>query len=84
MGEAELEFLSRACEAFLSGLPGLELHPVDEKAAKEGARLRARYGLRASDALHLAAALVHGATAFPTNAGEFRKAHGYGLEIFLL
>jgi len=58
--------------------------PVDEKVAKEGARLRARYGLRAPDALHLAAALVHGATAFPTNAGEFPKAHGYRLEIFLL
>ena len=58
--------------------------PVDEKVAKEGARLRARYGLRASDALHLAAALVHGATAFPTNDGEFRKAQGCGLEILLL
>ena len=36
----------RACEVFLKGLPGLEVYPVDERVAKEGARLRARYGPR--------------------------------------
>jgi len=74
----------RACEVFLKGLPGLEVHPVDERVAKEGARLRARYGLRTPDALHLATAFVHGATAFLTNDQEFRKAQGCGLEILLL
>jgi predicted nucleic acid-binding protein len=74
----------RACEVFLKGLPGLEVHPVDEKVAKEGARLRARYGLRTPDVLHLATALVHGATAFLTNDQEFRKAQGCGLEILIL
>jgi predicted nucleic acid-binding protein len=74
----------RACEAFLKGLPGLEVHPVDERVAKEGARLRARYSLRTPDALHLATALVHGATAFLTNDQEFRKARGCGLEILLV
>jgi predicted nucleic acid-binding protein len=44
----------RACEVFLQGLPGLEVHPVDERVAKEGARLRARYGLRTPDALRAA------------------------------
>jgi AbrB family looped-hinge helix DNA binding protein len=65
-------------------LPGLEIHPVDGRVAKEGARLRARYGLRSPDALHLATALVHGATAFLTNDQEFRKAQGCGLEILIL
>lgn len=74
----------RACEAFLGALPGLEIYPVDGKVAKEGARLRARYALRTPDALHLATALVHGATAFLTNDREFRKAQGCGLEILLL
>jgi len=74
----------RACEVFLQGLPGLEVHPMDEKVAKEGVRLRARYGLRTPDALHLATALVHGATAFLTNDQEFRKAQGCGLEILIL
>jgi predicted nucleic acid-binding protein len=74
----------RACEVFLKGLPGLEVHPVDERVAKEGACLRARYGLRAPDALHLATALVHRATAFLTNDQEFRKAQGCGLEILIL
>ena len=55
----------RACEVFLKGLPGLEIHPVDERVAKEGARLRARYGLRAPDVLHLATALVHGGYCLP-------------------
>jgi predicted nucleic acid-binding protein len=68
----------RACEAFLRGLPGLGIYPVDERVAKEGARLRACYGLRTPDALHLATALVHGATAFLTNDQEFRKAQGCG------
>ena len=55
-----------------------------ERVAKEGARLRARYGLRTPDALHLATALVHRATAFLTNDQEFRKAQGCGLEILIL
>ena len=74
----------RACEVFLQGLPGLEIYPVDERVAKEGARLRARFGLRTPDALHLATALIHEATAFLTNDQEFHKAQGCGLEILIL
>jgi predicted nucleic acid-binding protein len=35
--------------------------------ARRGAQLQARYSVRPADALHVATALLHGATAFATN-----------------
>ena len=51
----------------LTHFPNLTLVDVARDIAGQAAYLRARYHLRPADALHVATALVHGATAFVTN-----------------
>lgn len=57
------ELCQRYRELFES-FPNLSLRPVDMAVAEIGAELRAAQGLRTPDAVHLATALVAGATAF--------------------
>jgi len=57
----------RDYEEILTHFPNLTLVDVNRDIAGQAARLRAQYRLRAADALHVATALVHGATAFITN-----------------
>lgn len=45
----------------------LRLQPVDEPVADAAAAFAAEYSLRAADAIHLATAVVHGASRFQTN-----------------
>lgn len=59
--------VARAYEALLVNFPNLILADVTRDVARRAAQLRARYRLRPADALQVATALVHEATAFVTN-----------------
>ena len=54
-------------EALLLHFPNLTLADVTRDAARRAAQLRARYSVRPADALQVATALVHSATAFVTH-----------------
>lgn len=51
----------------LQEIPHLTIVPVDYPVAKIAAQVRARYGLRLPDALHVASAFFSGAKIFITN-----------------
>jgi predicted nucleic acid-binding protein len=59
--------VAREYEALLAHFPHLTLADVTRDVARRAAQLRARYHLRPADALQVATALVHRATAFVTN-----------------
>ena len=59
--------VARAYEALLANFPHLVLADATRQVARRAAQLRARYRIRPADALQVATALVHGATAFVTN-----------------
>jgi predicted nucleic acid-binding protein len=59
--------VAREYEALLVNFPNLTLADVTRDVARRAAQLRARYRVRPADALQVATALVHGATAFVTN-----------------
>ena len=59
--------VAREYEALLSHFPNLDVADVTRDVARQAAQLRASYRLRPADALQVATALVHGATAFITN-----------------
>ncbi len=59
--------VARAYEALLLHFPHLVLADVTRDVARRAAQLRARYRIRSADALQVATALVHNATAFVTN-----------------
>jgi predicted nucleic acid-binding protein len=60
-------------EEILTHFPNLTLVDVTRDIAGQAARLRAQYHLRSADALHVATALVHGATAFITNDRQLMR-----------
>ena len=59
--------VAREYEALLAHFPHLTLADVTRDVARRAAQLRACYRLRPADALQVATALVHGATAFVSN-----------------
>jgi len=59
--------VAREYEALLVHFPHLTLADVTRDVARQAAQLRARYRLRPADALQVATALIHDATAFVTN-----------------
>ena len=59
--------VAREYEALLAHFPNLVLADVTRDVARQAAQLRARYRVRPADALQVATALIHGATAFVTN-----------------
>jgi predicted nucleic acid-binding protein len=59
--------VAREYEALLVHFPNLTLADVTRDVARRAAQLRARYNVRPADALQVATALVHRATAFVTN-----------------
>ena len=59
--------VAREYEVLLAHFPHLTLADVTRDVARRAAQLRARYRLRPADALQVATALVHGATAFVSN-----------------
>ena len=59
--------VARAYEALLAHFPHLILADTTRDVARQAAQLRARYRIRPADAIQVATALIHGATALVTN-----------------
>ncbi len=59
--------VARHYEALLENFPNLLMADIDRDVARKAAQLRAEYRVRPADALQVAAAVVHGASAFLTN-----------------
>jgi predicted nucleic acid-binding protein len=59
--------VARHYETVLLHFPNLYLADVNRQVARRAARLRADHNVRPADALHVATALVSGATAYVTN-----------------
>jgi predicted nucleic acid-binding protein len=75
--------VAREYEVLLVNFPNLNLADVSRDIARRAAQLRARFGLRPADALQVATALVHGATAFVTNDRRLARLEP-ALEIIVL
>jgi uncharacterized protein len=60
----------------LTNFPNLEIVPLTTAIAAEAARLRAVYGLRTPDAIHLATAIERGAAGFITNDKNLQRLQG--------
>jgi predicted nucleic acid-binding protein len=67
--------VAREYEALLANFPHLALVDVTRHVARRAAQLRARYRVRPADALQVATALVHEATAFVTNDRQLTRLH---------
>lgn len=74
---------AREYEAVLAHFPHLTLADVTRDVARRAAQLRAGYRLRPADALQVATALVHRATAFVTNDRQLARL-GPALDIVVL
>lgn len=59
--------VAREYEALLAHMPNLAITDVTRDVARQAAQFRAAFRLRPADALQVANAKVHGATAFVTN-----------------
>lgn len=64
---------ARRYENLMATFPNLSIVPFDSAIASISAELRARYGLRTPDAVHIATAIHGGAEAFVTNDETFRR-----------
>jgi predicted nucleic acid-binding protein len=71
-------------ERFILTIPNTTVIPPNYALAKEGARLRAKYGIRGPDALLVATALGEKAEAFLTNDAPLRKLEAEGISIVVL
>ena len=60
-------------ELLLDAFPNLALTPIDRSVLNRAARLRARYRLKAPDAIILATGLTHSATLAITNDQGWKK-----------
>jgi predicted nucleic acid-binding protein len=68
--------LASRYEALLTHSRGLRFVELDRPVLKAGALLRARFGVRTPDALHLAAAMHAGCTSFLTHDRDLSKVQG--------
>ena len=66
MKDGRQDLVERCLELF-SRTPRIHLVPVDRRVILRSVHLRADFGLRSMDALHLATALVHDCETFITN-----------------
>lgn len=71
-----------AYESLVQDINNLAVVAIDQRVSRLGAGHRASHRLRTSDALQIAACLVHGATAFLTNDRRLRRIEE--IEILLL
>lgn len=62
-----------AYTAVIHNINNLQVASIDSGTSRIAAELRADYGLRTPDALHIAACLANGATAFVTNDRRLRR-----------
>lgn len=60
-------------EALVRAIPNLAIIDTGAEVARRAAKLRADYQLRTADAVQVASALEHGATAFVTNNLRLRR-----------
>ena len=74
--------LAARYEALVRAIPNLAVVDVDGRVARRSATLRTAYRLRTVDAVQIASALEHGATAFLTNDRRLR--HVDAIAIILL
>jgi predicted nucleic acid-binding protein len=65
--------VAREYEALLVHFPNLVLADVTRNVARRAAQLRALHNIRPADALQVATALVHRATAFVTNDRQLAR-----------
>ena len=70
-----LPHVARHYEALLVHFPHLTLTNVTRNVARKAAQIRATYSIRPADALHVATALTHEATAFITNDKGLTRLH---------
>lgn len=77
------EPVAREYEALLVHFPNLAIVDITRDVARRTAQLRGLFHLRPADALQVAGALVHGATAFVTNDRALARL-GSALEILVL
>ena len=75
--------IARQYEALLANFPNLHLAEVNRDIVRRAAQLRTSYNLRPTDALQLATALDHQATAWVSNDKKLRRLAAI-LEIILL
>jgi predicted nucleic acid-binding protein len=61
--------------------PDVQVLPLTATVCERGARIRATYGLKLPDALHLAAALEHGCGLFLTNDLQLKKCQEVNVEV---
>lgn len=64
---------ARQYDRLIRNFPNLSLIEIDLSMSRHAAALRAKYGLGAPDALHVAACLSVGATVFVTNDSVLRR-----------
>ena len=65
--------VAREYEAILANFPNLYLADINRDIARKSAALRAIYNIRPVDALQVATALVHQATAWVTNDKKLKQ-----------
>ena len=65
--------LAARYETLVRATPNLAVVDIDARIARRAAGLRANYGVRTADAIHVASCLEHGATAFVTNDTRLRR-----------
>jgi predicted nucleic acid-binding protein len=69
---ADTEILLRYRHIF-SEFPNLALHDADKRVMERMSDLRAAYGLKIPDAIHMATASLNGAQAFVTNDAGLKR-----------
>ena len=69
----------QVCDLFTS--PDVQVLPVSAAVCDRAARIRAQYGFKPLDALHLAAAVEYGCTLFLTNDGRLTKFTAIPIEV---
>ena len=65
--------VARTYETLLINFPNLEIVDVNRDIVRKAAQIRAAFNLRPADSLHLATAIVSGATAWISNDKQHRR-----------
>jgi predicted nucleic acid-binding protein len=74
--------VARDYEYYLTTFPNLTFHEMGLDIARKASDMRAAERIKTPDAIQLATAVVHGATAFLTNDKIFERVKGVDIFIF--